>query len=79
MVKVTRVVIEIQVSSDDDSEVRVATQLAHDDACKRFSEAGIEPVHTDTRVVEETFDDTGLTCKRIALPRVIVAGYAGLD
>ena len=79
MVKLTRVIIEIQICSDNDSDVRVATHLAHVDAAKRFSEAGMEPVDTDTRVVEETYDNTRPACKQIAPPRVIVTGYAGLD
>lgn len=78
MVKLTRVIIEIQIRSDNDSDVRVATHLAHVDAAKRFSEAGMEPVDTDTRVVEETYDNT-TACKQIAPPRVIVKGYAGID
>jgi len=78
-VKLTRVIIEIQVRSDNDDDVRVATHLAHVDAAKRFSEADMEPVNTDTRVVEETYDNMGPECKQIATPRVIVAGYAGID
>jgi hypothetical protein len=78
-VKLTRVIIEIQVHSDDDGDVRLTAQCALIAASQRFSHAGMEPVHTDTRVVEETYDNTGLTCKRAAPSRVIVTGYAGLD
>ena len=79
MVKLTRVIIEIQVHSDDDGDVRLAAHCALIAASQRFSHAGMEPVHTDTRVVEETYDNTRPACKQIAPPRVIVEGYAGID